>query len=191
MGNTKQRLDLYTKYIFLLGLVGVFFIFGVFSKDTSIELNYILIVGAAFFTALENNITLKIKDKIIDSFSFVYLSYSVIILLILIIYSLYFKVNLLPSDFEQFISLCLFSAVFLIALFLWIKSYSVGDKIILSYLGFSIPVVSNTLLILLYDYKITTSMIIGFIIILISGILLNSNIKNKIILKYKYSNIYY
>lgn len=183
---SKEPLDFYTKYIFFFGLVGVFLIFDLFNNNNTIDLVYLLIIVSSFMTALDTSIIIKIKEKIIDNFYFIYFIYSLIVFTTIGIAGSTMDLKLIPETNEQIYYLLGFSLLFLVTMTMWIRSYHVGDKILVPFLGYIIPILSNTLLIVLYDYEVTTSIVIGSIIIIGSGLLLNKTIKEKILLRIKF-----
>jgi len=182
--NKKDKLDVYTTAVFLVGLIGIAFTFGLFDSNSKFHYYYLLMVFGAFLTALDVNIIVKIKEKIIDDIFFIYFIYFVFLTILLTLTFLIMKIPLVPyeaMDFTNMIYIILFAFLFFIPKIIWISSYLEGNRVIISFFGYFIPVLSNVVMVMFYGFIFTNDLLLGFFIILISGILLNKYIKEKIL----------
>lgn len=183
--SSTNTFDFYTKYILFFGFIGIILLFDVLNSGTYLNIYYISVLVAAFFSALDLNIVVKIKDKFIDNIWFIYFLVNILVFLFMNIYVLIYEVSI-QLNLTQTLIILGFSTLFSITNVIFTVSFHKGEAVIVSFLVYLIPIFSTIGLIIFYDYEITISTIFGFLIILSSGILINPNVKKYLSLKIRH-----
>jgi drug/metabolite transporter (DMT)-like permease len=185
MNNTSEKINMYNFLSLLIGFIGILFIYELWNVQQSIDSIYFLMLLGSLFTAIEFNILLKIKQTIINDSILIYFSWFCFLFFILFFYYLWFYLfqGFLPFSiqniFDNLWYLFIFSILFTLPMLLYLNLFTIKSHISTSFIGYFIPIIGNTLLIILFDYSLTINLIIGFTLILFSGILLNKFVKDK------------
>lgn len=177
--NTKT--SIYDWLMVILAFLSITFITNVWDNINNFNLGHFLMILGAISTSLTTVITLKIKEKYKNTPPEITYTFFLTILTISIFtYNFLFDIKAIYVSYELLLMAFVLGFVMEMGRPIWYYLLDKLNKAKLTAIFLLTPVIGNLWLILFFNLKITSSMIIGFVIMMCVLVLNNDIVKPKI-----------